>query len=119
MLTPRFRAFADQYPDVTLEIAAENGFVDIVKQGFDAGIRLGESLDRDMIAVRVSPDLQNGGGRIAGLPFNVPAAGIAPRSAPPSLYRLASGRKRRALSVGVRVGRTRTQRRRQWPAGSR
>ena len=58
VLTPRFRAFADQYPDVTLEIAAENGFVDIVKQGFDAGIRLGESLDRDMIAVRVTPDLR-------------------------------------------------------------
>lgn len=58
VLTPKFRAFADQYPDVTLEIAAENGFVDIVKQGFDAGIRLGESLDRDMIAVRVTPDLR-------------------------------------------------------------
>ncbi|WP_281032619.1 LysR substrate-binding domain-containing protein [Phyllobacterium salinisoli] len=45
-------------PDVTLEIAAENGFVEIVKQGFDAGIRLGESFDLDMIAPRVTPDLQ-------------------------------------------------------------
>lgn len=51
-------AFAERYPNVTLEIAADNGFVDIVKQGFDAGIRLGESLDRDMIAVRVTPDLR-------------------------------------------------------------
>lgn len=58
LLIPKFRAFADRYPDVTLEIAAENGFVDIVKQGFDAGIRLGESLDRDMIAVQVTPDLR-------------------------------------------------------------
>lgn len=58
VLTPKFRAFADLYSDVTLEIAAENGFVDIVKQGFDAGIRLGESLDRDMVAVRVTPDLR-------------------------------------------------------------
>ncbi|MFT3691201.1 LysR family transcriptional regulator [Paenirhodobacter sp.] len=58
VLVPKFRAFSDRYPDVTLEVAAENGFVDIVKQGFDAGIRLGESLDRDMIAVRVTPDLR-------------------------------------------------------------
>jgi len=57
VLTPKFRAFSDRYPDVTLEIAAENSFVDIVRQGFDAGIRLGESLERDMIAVRVTPDL--------------------------------------------------------------
>lgn len=57
VLAPKFRAFTERYPDVTLEIAAENGFVDIVRQGFDAGIRLGESLERDMIAVRVTPDL--------------------------------------------------------------
>lgn len=58
VLAPRFREFADRYPDVTLEVAADNGFVDIVKQGFDAGIRLGESLEQDMIAVRVTQDLQ-------------------------------------------------------------
>lgn len=57
VLVPKFRAFADRYPDVTLEIAAENGFIDIIKDGFDAGVRLGESLDRDMIAVRLTPDL--------------------------------------------------------------
>jgi len=57
VLAPKFRAFSDRYPDVTLEVAAQNGFVDIVRQGFDAGIRLGESLERDMIAVRVTPDL--------------------------------------------------------------
>jgi DNA-binding transcriptional LysR family regulator len=57
VLTPMFRAFTDRYPDVTLEVAADNAFVDIIKQGFDAGIRLGKSLERDMIAVRVTPSL--------------------------------------------------------------
>ncbi len=58
VLGPKFRTYSDLYPDVTLEIAAQNGFVDIVQQGFDAGIRLGESLDQDMIAVRITPDLR-------------------------------------------------------------
>ncbi|PRH87408.1 LysR family transcriptional regulator [Labrys okinawensis] len=58
VLAPKFRAFSDLYPDVVLEIEAENGFVDIIRQGYDAGIRLGESLERDMIAVRVTSDLR-------------------------------------------------------------
>lgn len=56
VLAPKFRDLADLCPDVTLEVAAENRFIDIIKEGFDAGIRLGESLDLDMIAVRVTPD---------------------------------------------------------------
>ncbi|QND68872.1 LysR family transcriptional regulator [Mesorhizobium loti] len=40
IIAPRFRAFADRYPDVVLEIAASNNFVDIIRDGFDAGIRL-------------------------------------------------------------------------------
>ena len=43
------------YPDVEVEIFADDGFVDIVEGGFDAGFRLGESLQADMVAVRVSP----------------------------------------------------------------
>jgi DNA-binding transcriptional LysR family regulator len=58
VLAPRLGAFARQFPDVTLEVAVNDGFVDIVRHGFDAGIRLGESLDQDMTAVRVSPDLR-------------------------------------------------------------
>lgn len=51
------RLMAD-YPDVNIEIAIESRFVDIAKEGFDAGIRLGESLDKDMIGVRIGPDLE-------------------------------------------------------------
>ncbi|RJT55908.1 LysR family transcriptional regulator [Rahnella variigena] len=50
--------FMTRYPGVTLDLVAEGKLVDIVGQGFDAGIRLGEAVPRDMIAVRLSPDLR-------------------------------------------------------------
>jgi DNA-binding transcriptional LysR family regulator len=65
LLAPRLGDFLNTYPDITLEIANEDGFTDIVEQGFDAGIRLEESLEADMIAVRISPNLQT---VIAGSP---------------------------------------------------
>ncbi|MDO4904755.1 MAG: LysR family transcriptional regulator [Lautropia sp.] len=58
VLAPRFRAFADHCPGVRLEISADNAFIDIVKAGFDAGIRLGESVEKDMVAVRITPDFR-------------------------------------------------------------
>ncbi|MBB3132804.1 DNA-binding transcriptional LysR family regulator [Rhizobium pisi] len=57
LLATRLGDFLNLYPDITLEIANEDGFTDIVKEGFDAGIRLEESLEADMIAVRISPNL--------------------------------------------------------------
>ncbi|TCR75583.1 LysR substrate-binding domain-containing protein [Rhizobium sp. BK376] len=44
--------FLQQYPDVTLDLVADPAFADIVAQGFDAGVRLGEAVPRDMVAVR-------------------------------------------------------------------
>lgn len=41
-----------------MELVVDNGFVDIVEGRFDAGIRLGESVDKDMIAVRIGPDMR-------------------------------------------------------------
>lgn len=58
LLAPRLGEFCATYPDIELDIAADDRFVDIVAGGFDAGIRLNESLERDMIAVRVSPPLR-------------------------------------------------------------
>ncbi len=57
LLAPRLGEFLNRYPEITLEIANEDGFIDIVREGFDAGIRLEESLEADMIAVRASPNL--------------------------------------------------------------
>lgn len=47
-----------EHPDVHVEIAIDHRFVDIAKEGYDAGVRLGESLDKDMIGVRISPDME-------------------------------------------------------------
>jgi len=54
----RLGEFARAYPGVVLDIAVNDNFVDIVGEGFDAGIRLGESIAQDMVAVRVTPDLR-------------------------------------------------------------
>jgi DNA-binding transcriptional LysR family regulator len=58
VLGGRFAAFAQAYPDVVLDVGVNDAFVDIVASGFDAGIRLGDSVDKDMIATRVSADLR-------------------------------------------------------------
>lgn len=65
VLTPRLGAFASAYPDIVLEIVIEDRFTDVVEGGFDAGVRLGESLQRDMIAVRIGPDIR---GAVVGAP---------------------------------------------------
>ncbi len=57
VLAPAIGAFAQAYPDVTLDIVVDDGFHDVVADGFDAGIRLGESVAPGMTAVRVSGDM--------------------------------------------------------------
>ncbi|PTE10460.1 LysR family transcriptional regulator [Mesorhizobium helmanticense] len=64
-LTPRLGAFAAAYPDIVLEIVIEDRFTDVVEGGFDAGVRLSESLQRDMIAVRIGPYIR---GAVVGAP---------------------------------------------------
>jgi DNA-binding transcriptional LysR family regulator len=56
VLWPRLDRFAGAYPDIKLEVALDNGLVDIVAARFDAGVRLGEQVAKDMIAVRIGPD---------------------------------------------------------------
>jgi DNA-binding transcriptional LysR family regulator len=56
VIKPKLAAFLAAYPDIQLDICLQEALSNIVVEGFDAGIRLGHSLDRDMIAVRVSPD---------------------------------------------------------------
>jgi DNA-binding transcriptional LysR family regulator len=51
VMPPLVSAYLAAWPKVTLEMVVEDGFVDIVEGGFDAGVRYGESLDRDMVAV--------------------------------------------------------------------
>ena len=58
LVWPKLKPFLREYPEINLELVVDNGFVDIVEGRFDAGIRLGESVDKDMIAVRITPDVQ-------------------------------------------------------------
>jgi len=51
-------AFRRDFPDVAIDLALDDGTIDLVQQGFDAGIRLGESVQQDMVAVRLTPDLR-------------------------------------------------------------
>lgn len=54
MLTRVVPVFVARHPSVELDLRVDNGFVDIVAEGFDAGIRLVEAIDRDMVQVRLS-----------------------------------------------------------------
>jgi DNA-binding transcriptional LysR family regulator len=57
-LTPIVAVMAERYPDVTVEIFADERLSDIVGEGFDAGVRLGEMIAEDMVAVRLTPPFQ-------------------------------------------------------------
>jgi DNA-binding transcriptional LysR family regulator len=58
VIRPALVGFLRDHPDVSVEIDVDEGLTDIVASRFDAGIRHGEAVDRDMIAVRICPDLR-------------------------------------------------------------
>lgn len=58
VLWPVLERLLPDYPDVNVELSVDTGFRDIVADRFDAGVRLGEQVDKDMIAVRIGPDLR-------------------------------------------------------------
>lgn len=58
VLLPRLTAFAEAYPEVVLDVVTVTGPVDLVAGEFDAGIQLGEFIQKDMIAVRVTEELR-------------------------------------------------------------
>ena len=58
ILGPAMAKVMRAYPDVHVEIINDYGVIDIVTQRYDAGVRLGEQVDKDMIAVRIGPDFR-------------------------------------------------------------
>jgi DNA-binding transcriptional LysR family regulator len=58
LVAPRLGRFHAAHPDVVLDIVIDDGVSDIVAGGFDAGIRVGERLEKDMIAVRLTSDVE-------------------------------------------------------------
>ncbi len=58
VLQPALRRLLPDYPDIKVEIIVDYGLADIVTEGYDAGVRLGEQIAKDMIAVRIGPDIR-------------------------------------------------------------
>jgi len=57
ILWPRLKPFLRRYPDISVELITDYGLTDIVAERFDAGVRAGEQIAKDMIAVRIGPDI--------------------------------------------------------------
>jgi DNA-binding transcriptional LysR family regulator len=111
VLAPRIGQFARDYPDVVLDVTTDDSRMDIVAGGFDAGIHFGEYIEKDMIAVRVSPDLRPA---IVGSPgyFESHPRPKSPRDLPghrcinfrhgsAGIYRWEFEKGRKSLSIGV------------------
>ena len=75
IIAPRLGRFHRAHPDVVLDIVIDDGLSDIVAGRFDAGIRVGQRLEKDMIAVRLTPDMKM---------LAVASPGYLARNAPPS-----------------------------------
>jgi DNA-binding transcriptional LysR family regulator len=58
ILWPKLAKLLPQYPDIKIEIMIDYGLTDIVAQRYDAGVRLGEQVAKDMIAARIGPDMR-------------------------------------------------------------
>jgi DNA-binding transcriptional LysR family regulator len=82
VLWPKLYPLLAAWPDIKIEIAIHYGLIDIVAERFDAGVRLGDQIARDMIAVRISPDMKRA---VVGSPAYL--AGRPPLRTPADLTR--------------------------------
>lgn len=58
VLWPRLLPLLKQYPDIQVEFSVDYGFIDIAAERFDAGVRVGDRVDKDMVAVPIAPALR-------------------------------------------------------------
>lgn len=58
VLWPKLRPFLREYPDIRVELILDNGLTDIVTERYDAGVRMGYQLAKDMISARIGPDFR-------------------------------------------------------------
>ena len=65
LIWPKITPVLEQYPDIRIEVNVDNGFTNIVSGRFDAGVRLGEAVEKDMIAVKIGPECRMA---VAGTP---------------------------------------------------
>ena len=58
VLWPKLKKFLPNYPDIKVELLLDNGLTDIVTERYDAGVRMGEHLAKDMVSARIGPDFR-------------------------------------------------------------
>lgn len=58
ILMPAVKRLMQSYPDINVEISVDNRFADLVNERFDAGVRLGEHIEKDMIALKIGPEMR-------------------------------------------------------------
>lgn len=58
ILYPALRTLLPTYPDITVEVVTDNSLIDIVAERYDAGVRLGGVVAKDMVAIRIGPDMR-------------------------------------------------------------
>ncbi|MBB4236928.1 LysR family transcriptional regulator [Rhizobium esperanzae] len=58
IVMPAAKSLMRDYPDVNIEISVENRLIDLVAERYDAGVRLGEHVEKDMVAVKIGPELR-------------------------------------------------------------
>ena len=103
VLAPKLGRFARDYPEILLDVTTDDSRMDIVAGGFDAGIHFGEYIEKDMIALRVSPDHRPA---IVGSPayFESHPKPKAPRDLIQSPVHQLSTRLGRFVPLGIREG---------------
>ena len=108
ILWPALARLLPDYPDIKVELVVDNGLTDIVAERYDAGVRLGEQVAKDMIAVRIGPDM-----RMAVVGATSYFARRPPPQTPQDLSPTPASTCAcppwRAVRVGVREGRARTE----------
>ena len=105
VVMPAMPAFLAANPDIEIDMIVTNDLIDIVAERIDAGIRFGDIVEKDMIAIRIGPDIRLA---VVGAPsyFAEHGAPATPRDlAAHTMHQLPAHPHGRDLSVGVRRGR--------------
>ena len=110
ILWPALARLLPAYPDIEVELSVQAGFIDIVAERFDAGVRLGETIAQDMVAVRIGPDMRMAAVGFARLFLRPQGASDAARPRRAQLHQPALPHARRTLRLGIRKGRAGAQR---------
>jgi DNA-binding transcriptional LysR family regulator len=116
ILSPRLANVMAQYPDIKIEISVDYGLSDIVSERFDIGVRWGDQVAKDMIAVRVASDIRLA---IVGSPTYPASRGVpreAARSPAAQLHYFATAYARQPVRVGASEGKARAAGARGWTA---